>query len=585
MPDGPNRGRGPFRGMRLHGKILLAGHLLALGTAAQAQSVRGKVTVSGGGDAVVGAVMLLVDSLSQPVGRTLSREGGEFILVAPAPGQYRIRVLRIGFAPTEEGPFLIPSGGTSARQIAVSGRPIRLESVKVSATRQCLVRPDSTQAAFVVWEEARKALAAASVTQASRPTVHLRRYDRLLDAAGVVVQREDAHEERGESNRPFVSVSTDTLSKQGFVRHEASGTTYSAPDADVLLSAWFADTHCLRLATTTNGGEELIGVQFSPVEERDGLADISGTLWVDRSSAELRTMDFRYTNQPGVSDGVAGGELEFLRLPNGAWTVGRWQIRMPVLRVREGGTLAPAGAFDKPGRLERRRVMELAAVQVAGGEVLDVGWHGRTIWSRQPRTLVVRLVDSLTSLPLDLVHGSVEGLDRTFVTDGAGTASIAGLPPGSYDISFQLPLLDSLAVGPFRVRIVVNDSAATSRLVRAPSRSSALVDACGADALSDAKAVLVGTVVDGATGSSVPYATVRATWRARFARLAGGFAYRAEQHDVSADSAGRYRICEVPRDTPLLVAAQKGAQAGVAASFRIPTDRALAGLRLTLGKP
>lgn len=585
MPSCQHNVRGSGGRARLRYTALVAGPILALASAGEAQSVRGTLTDPGGGSAVAGAVVLLMDSLDRPVARALSREHGEYLLVAPAAGTYRIRVLRIGYAPSMDGPFLLRSGETLPRPLTVSGSAIRLESVKVSATRQCLVRPDSSQAAFVVWEEARKALAATSITQASRPTVHLRRYDRRLDAAGLVVQHEEAREERGVSNRPFVSAPAETLFAHGFVRHDPGGTTYFAPDVDVLLSEKFADTHCFRLDTATASGEALVGVQFSPVADRDGRADISGTLWVERRSAELRTMSFHYTNQPGVKEGLAGGELEFLRLPNGAWTVGRWQIRMPVLLVRESGTLAAAGALEAPGRLERRRTTELAGVQATGGEVLDVGWQGRTVWSRRPRTLLVHLVDSATNAPLGPVEGSVEGLNRRIVTDGAGTVSIEGLTPGRYDVLFRLPLLDSLSLGPFRAQLLVGDSATTSAVVRAPSRSSAFALACGTNADLEANAVLVGTVVDGATENPVTNAVVHATWKAKFARLAGGYTYREEQRQVNTDSDGRFRICEVPRDTPLVISAEKGGQLGLPVSFRASGDSQLAELRLSLRRP
>jgi hypothetical protein len=416
--------------------------------------------------------------------------------------------------------------------------------------------------------------------------VRLRRYDRLLGVDGLTVQHEEQHEERGESNRPFVSVPADTLFTRGFVHRDASGTTYFAPDADVLLSDRFADTHCLQLVAETRNGEEVLGVQFSPVNPREGRSDVRGTLWVERGSAELRTVDFRYTDLPTASEGAsAGGELEFLRLPNGAWTVGRWQIRMPVFRVREGSTLASNGVFGRAGRLERRRVTELAALQVVGGEVLEVARDGRTIWSRSLGTLSMRLVDSTSGAPLVLVRGTVEGPNHMITTDNTGMATVAGVLPGTYMVAFQLPILDSLGVGQYRARITQGEGAVTLVTIRAPSRTSALASACGEDLLQDDEAVLVGVVVDGASEAPVPHAVVRAAWQARFARLTGGYSFRTEQRQVSADSIGRYRICGVPRDTPLLVSAGLNASTGTPTKFRVPATESLTGLRLSLGRP
>ena len=566
--------------------VLSMGCMLPLGTLAHAQGMQGTVVARDETAAVAGAVVLLIDSLDRPMARTLSGEGGYYSLFAPAAGHYRLRILRIGYAPSLLGPFRLRTGETLSQRAVLTGQSIRLDAVHVRASPQCLIRPDSTQAAFVVWEEARKALVAAAVTQSTRPTVHLRRYERSLNAADLAVQREEQHEERGESNRPFVSVSPDMLFTGGFVRRDATGTTYFAPDADVLLSERFADTHCLKLVADTREGEEQLGVEFSPVDTRADRPDIRGTLWIGRRSAELRTVEFRYTGLPAAGEAAnVGGELEFLRLPNGSWTVGRWQIRMPVFTVREGVTLAPTSAMGAAGRLERRRVTELAALQVVGGEVLDVSRDGQMIWSRHLATLTLRLVDSATSFPLSTIRGTVEGANRTITTDATGTATVPGILPGTYVVSFQLPILDSLSLGAFRAHVTVEETAVTLATIRAPTRNSLLASACGADVVPDDDATLVGVVMDAESESPVPRAVVIAQWQERFARLTGGYTFRTERRQVRADSAGRYRICGIPRDTPILVSAGLLAPLGVATKLRVPAGESLAGLRLNIGMP
>ena len=74
----------------------------------------------------------------------------------------------------------------------------------------------------------------------------------------------------------------------------AGGSEFWAPDAGVLLSDSFLDTHCLRIRA---GGSELVGLDFEPVPNRD-VADIAGTLWLDPATAELQRVDFRYVNLP-----------------------------------------------------------------------------------------------------------------------------------------------------------------------------------------------------------------------------------------------------------------------------------------------
>ena len=566
--------------------VVVSACVLVPSGSARAQIVQGTVVERGGAARVSGAIVTLIDSLNRSVARALSREQGEYRLVAPAFGQYQLRILRIGYAPSLIGPFVLRAGETLTQEVAITGQPVSLEALHVSAARQCLIRPDSTQAAFVVWEEARKALTAALLTQTTRPMVHLRRYERWLDARNLAVQREEQHEEHGETSQPFVSVPAETLFARGFVRRDETGTTYSAPDAAVLLSERFADSHCLRLVARTQDAEEQLGVEFSPVESHEDASDIQGTFWVARRGAELRALEFRYTNLPAVAEEArAGGEMDFLRLPDGAWMVGRWQIRMPVLRVREGSTLADAGAMGGAVRLQTRRVNVLAAIQAVGGEVLDVARGGRIIWSRKLAVLTMRLVDSAANFPLRMIPGTVEGTERLITTDSAGTATISGLLPGTYAISFQLPLLDSLGLGRYRASVVVDEGAPTLATIRAPSRGSVFLSACGVDFVPAEEAVLSGVVTDSVSGTPVPHAAVVAVWQSRFARLRGGYTFSTERKQVSTDDAGRFRICGVSRNTTVLVSAGRSAPSGVASKVRVDEEDSVKKLRLVLGTP
>ena len=83
--------------MPVHRSVLSAALLSLAPLTARAQSVRG-VVVDAGDRPVAGAVVLLLDSVSQVGARTLSNERGEFRVSAAQPGSYRIRTLRIGFA-------------------------------------------------------------------------------------------------------------------------------------------------------------------------------------------------------------------------------------------------------------------------------------------------------------------------------------------------------------------------------------------------------------------------------------------------------------------------------------------------------
>ncbi|MFQ5691006.1 MAG: hypothetical protein ACE5HQ_12130 [Gemmatimonadota bacterium] len=143
---------------------------------------------------------------------------------------------------------------------------------------------------------------------------------------------------------------------------------YYAPDAGVLLSDEFLATHCLSV--TENGGR-WIGLRFDPVPDRE-VADVAGVLWLDRSTRELKRLEYTYTRlrqflrrnvlPPLVADiydrawpdrrvslyriplsgqDCCGGSLEFERLWNGAWITRRWEIRTPYLSLTSMWTAWP----------------------------------------------------------------------------------------------------------------------------------------------------------------------------------------------------------------------------------------------------
>ena len=149
------------------------------------------------------------------------------------------------------------------------------------------------------------------------------------------------------------SLPAEDLVSEGFVREsEGNETEYYAPDAQVLLSNAFLNTHCLKL-TADEASPSLIGLAFEPGIEGE-LADVEGTLWVDRESGELRFLEYGYTRVPfDQGREQAGGRLEFEALPDGAWIVRQWWIRMPTVQ-RSGLNRARLLGFKETGAVITR---------------------------------------------------------------------------------------------------------------------------------------------------------------------------------------------------------------------------------------
>ena len=126
---------------------------------------------------------------------------------------------------------------------------------------------------------------------------------------------------------PFASIPASTLAAEGFVSVVRDTTVFNAPDAALLLSDTFVETHCF--AAVARQKDSLAGLAFRPVPGRL-VPEVRGTLWVQRASTELRFLEYRYVFAAGEREpDQLGGRLEFARLPGGAWIVSSWHIRMP----------------------------------------------------------------------------------------------------------------------------------------------------------------------------------------------------------------------------------------------------------------
>jgi len=148
------------------------------------QRVFGVVESPAGGAPVGGAMVVLEDTLGLFHGRGLTGSNGLFDLPVTEAGRYRLRLDRIGYASTTTDPFDVAEGAMVERRLVAELQPIELAGLNVEGSRRCEVRPAEGISTAQVWQEVRKALAAAVWTSARglyRFTwVH---YERRLDAA------------------------------------------------------------------------------------------------------------------------------------------------------------------------------------------------------------------------------------------------------------------------------------------------------------------------------------------------------------------------------------------------------------------
>lgn len=330
--------------------------LLLLPAALGAQAVHGTLREQAGGRPIGGAVVVLLDGAGTQLSGTLTDAAGRFLLKAPAPGAYRLRAERIGFRSVLSPALSLSAGDTLEHDLVAPAEAIRLEGVAVGGERRCVRRPAEGMRAATLWEEARKALNAAALTQDQELVrFRVRRFQRRLDPQFLRVQGEETSLRTLYGSSPFASLPADDLARNGYRRADGDGWVYYAPDAHVLLSDAFLDTHCFRVRRGEKETRGLVGLAFEPLRSQR-VSDIEGVLWLDARTAELRFVEFGYTRIPLPRDAAQGGRVEYERLPGGAWIVRRWWIRMPLLAQRaQSDALSLVGVLETGGEVEQVR--------------------------------------------------------------------------------------------------------------------------------------------------------------------------------------------------------------------------------------
>jgi len=331
-----------------------------------AQTVRGQLVDSISRTPLHGAFLTLLDAEGLERGRAITDAAGQFVLQAPAAGTYRLRSKRIGFRPFVSAPLVLGMGETTTYNAAIDPIPVPLKEVVVAGEQQCDVAAGASMA--VLWEEIREALAAVAWTsRGSGYWYELSLFEREVTTGGRRAGPDSVWQQVGYHQVPFRSAPALELMVNGYVVVEDDMWNYRAPDAEVLLSDIFLRTHCFE----TRAEKGLVGLAFTPARGRN-LPDVKGTLWVDRDNAELRYLEFTYTRIPErLNAPRAGGRVEFMRVPNGAWIVRDWVIRMPVARVVSGAynTAAP----------------RVVGYREAGGSAVQIKTQGGTVvYSAEP---------------------------------------------------------------------------------------------------------------------------------------------------------------------------------------------------------
>lgn len=299
---------------------------------APAQTVHGRVLEAGTNDPVAGAIVSVLTEAGARAAATLSDTSGTYRVSVSAPGAYTLRVERVGYVASTSALVRLQPGQTLEVSLTADPRRVTLDPiVATGAPRQCGGDVLNVSQAATLWDEARKALFSSTLTahgERYRFETEIRERRVILRNGDVFGDRTTRHTSVG---FPFQQMVADSLVGGGYVVMTPRQVVVNGVDAYAILSDAFLRHHCFGLR---DGGREhpgLVGLEFVPLAGRDE-PDIRGVLWVDRATAELRFVEYRYTGLRfrGPVHRLSG-RMDFRRLPNGGWVTDSWRLTAPLL--------------------------------------------------------------------------------------------------------------------------------------------------------------------------------------------------------------------------------------------------------------
>ena len=526
--------------------LMAAGILAGFAQPGTAQTVQGQLVETGTDLPVEGALVLLLTEGGEEAGGYLTNQAGRFLIRAPGPGTYTLRAERIGYETITSDPFSLEQSQQFGIRIEAAQSAIELEGIRVEGEQRCVVRPGEGLQLADVWNEARKALTVQDWTEREGDyRFDVARYERELDVNGKNVRSETRQVMSNVRGIPIQSLPVEDLLKEGFVRDAGDRAyEYFGPDASVLLSDQFLDTHCLRL-TADPLRDDRLGLAFEPVR-RGGIPDISGTLWLDAETASLQVLEYTYTWAPWDEvRGVARGQVDFENLPSGAWVISNWWIRMPLVEMEMGMAVT-----------QRTSGIRLIGFKEVGGGITRFTSLEAGETTEMPTGVLEGQVwDSTRQTPLAGATVFLSGTQYATETDARGTFVISDLPQGFFTAAFTHPRLDSLGALSTGVEVTITPGEFTSLMLAIPASASISDLYCTEEELSERSAVVIGFVREADSETPVAGATVILSW-SLFDKGAGArFTERREGLQTTTDATGRYSACGIPLDTTLRIRA------------------------------
>lgn len=231
-----------------------------------------------------------------------------------------------------------------------------------------------------------------------------------------------------------------------------------------------------------------------------------------------------------------------------------------------------------------RRIISLGLSALWAGSIASAQ-NARTI-PRVPFAVLTGIVtDSVHLGPLAGAHITVVGANRTARANHDGVFRIDSIPPGTYTVQVDHPLLDSLGLRLVAPKVTLAPGKVSGVFFQTPSAATIARNYCGAKAgASDSDGVVLGRVTDGTSATPVGGAIVALGWpgvRGNDLRAVGMTPHI--KHGLSG-SDGMYAFCKVPTNIDLSLSANDTARTSAVVHVSLRERHlAITGLGLSSG--
>ena len=188
-------------------------------------------------------------------------------------------------------------------------------------------------------------------------------------------------------------------------------------------------------------------------------------------------------------------------------------------------------------------------------------------------------VDSIRGGYLRNAVISVNGTNRSAVTDSAGRFTIDSVLPGEHTLRIRHALLDSLALSVVTPPKKMGPGETMAMLVSTPGPATIVAAKCPADARALGPAAVLGTVFDADTEDPSAGAQVSTTWSVlQLGRKTISNVPQRRTAQVAAD--GTFRLCGLPSDLRSGIGAAHGTDTTAAVTVDLSRGLAIVSLHL-----